>query len=295
MSVSEQIDDGFGELSPAERSETMASSLSEFGDVMRDNNERIFSRVLDMIAETEGDDKLHLDMLATHLGIEDPAYIDFKPWDMPEVTSFGDYRARTHLGDDSGLCPRLSGPYDYTADYLSGLRIAIRKNASRDLLDSMAEDLELPAEFVEFLEHTSGVVYPNLDKRMFVCSFSTALYSPEEQAQPLDKLCEVAGCEDFEVAAGWVAGDNDMSSRIYYLLCRDYDEPDEPWRWRIFYMNYKFADGDHFDSLREFLSWYCNAYDWVVWKGVQSGIDSLHKKCIDALAEQELEKERMQD
>jgi hypothetical protein len=287
----DEIEDEFGDLSPAERSETMASSLSEFAKVMCDNNQQIFSRVLDMIAETEGDDKLHLDMLATHLDIEDPRYIDFKSWDMPEITSFSDYRARTRLGDNDGGF--MSGPSDYTAGYLSGLKIAVRKHASRDLLGSMAENLDLPAEFTAFLEHTSGVEYLNLDKRMFVCSFSTALYSPEEQAQPLDKLREGPGCEDFEVAAGWMAGDNDMSSRIYYLLCKDYDEPDEPWRWRVFYMNYKFGDGGHFDSLREFLSWYCNAYDWVVWDAVQGGIESLHYRCVNALAEEALEKEQM--
>jgi hypothetical protein len=291
----EEIDDEFGELSPAERSETMASCLSKFGDIMCDNNKRIFSRVLDMIAETEGDDKLHLDMLATHLGIEDPKYVDFKSWDVPEVTSLSEYRARSHLGDDSGLCPRLSGQYDYTVGYLRRLETAVRKNASRDLLGSMAESLKLPAEFTEFLEHTSGFVYPNLEKTMFVCNFSTALYDEEKQAQPLDKLCEVANCDDFEVAAGWVAGDNDMSSQIYYLLCRDYDESDEPWRWRIFYMNYEFADGDHFDSLREFLSWYCNACDWVDWKAVQGEINSLHQTCKDALEEQALEEQQMQD
>jgi hypothetical protein len=292
--MEDEIEDEFGDLSPTERSETMASSLSEFAKVMCDNNQQIFSRVLDMIAETEGDDKLHLDMLATHLDIQDPAYIDFKSWDMPEFTSFSDYRARTHLGDDDGgFSPNLSGPSDYIARYLSDLKIAVRKHASRDLLGSMAEDLELPAEFVEFLAHTSGVEYPNLDKKMFVCSFPTALYSPEKHAQPLDKLCESSGCHDFEVAAGWKAGEIDMYSRICYLLCRDYDEPDEPWRWRVFYMNYEFAGGGHFDSLREFLSWYCNAYDWVVWDAVQSGIESLHYKCINALAEEALEKEQM--
>jgi hypothetical protein len=290
MSASDEIDDEFGELSPTERSETMASSLSEFGNVMRDNNQRIFSRVLDMIAETEGDDKLHLDMLATHLNIEDPAYIDFKSWDMPEFTSFSDYRARTILGDDDGICEPLSE--NYIADYLSDLETAVRKNASKDLLGSMADSLQLPAEFHELLKHTSGVLYPNLDKKMFVCNFATLQYGAEKHAQPLDKLCESSGCQGFEVAAGWKAGEIEMYSRICYLLCRDYDEPDEPWRWRVFYMNYEFADGGYFDSLREFLSWYCDAYDRVVWDAVQSGIESLHYKCIDALAEEALEKEQ---
>jgi hypothetical protein len=290
----EEIDDEFGELSPAERSETIANFLSEYGDTMRDNNKRIFSRVLDMIAATEGDDKLHLDMLATHLEIEDPKYVEFKSWDMPEITSFSDYRARSDLGDDAGICEPFSE--DYVGRYLSSLEIAVRKNASRDLLGNTAESLKLPAEFYEFLKHTGGAHYPNLDKRMFVCDLPTEHYNEEKHALPLDKLCEHAPCQyDFEVAAGWVAGDYDMSSRIYYLLCRDYDEPDEPWRWKVFYINYAFADGDHFDSLRDFLSWYCKAYDWVNWKAVQCGIDSLHHKCIDALRKEALEKEQMQD
>lgn len=41
--------------------------LSEFEDRMADNNTRIFSRVLDLIAATEGDEQVHLDMLAMHL------------------------------------------------------------------------------------------------------------------------------------------------------------------------------------------------------------------------------------
>jgi len=291
----EEIDDEFGELSPAERTETMASCLSKFREIMCDNNKRIFSRVLDMIAETEGDDKLHLDMLATHLEIDNLRYVDFKSWDMPEYTSFSNYRARSNLGDDDGIWGQ--SPEEYVQRYLSSLQIAVRKNACRDLLGSVAENLELPAEFCEFLRQTSGVYYPNLDRRMFVCDFSTTLYDEEKHALPLDKLCEYAGCEyDFEVAAGWVAGDRYYAeSRIYYLLCRDYDEPDDPWRWKVFYMNYELSEGDHFDSLRDFLSWYCKAYDWVKWSAVQCGIDSLHHKCIDALRKEALEKEQMQD
>ena len=285
MSLPVRIRDEFRELSPAERSATTASFLSQIADLMLDNNKRIFSKVLDMIAETEGDEKLHLDMLATHLAMETSEVVDVHSWDVPEITSLSEYRARSRLGEDSGVCPRLSGSYDYTAGYLQSLEIAVRRNASRDLLGSMAESLQLPAEYSEFLEQASGVVYPNLDKQMFVCSFSTALYDADEQAQPLEKIYRSAGCSGFEVAAGWKAGDNDQNCWIYYLLCKDDEEPDEPWQWRIFINNIDYQDVNYFDSLRDFLAWYCNAYDWVDWKAVQEGVHSLHQSCEEALAE----------
>lgn len=280
----DEISDEFGELSPAERHDTMANALSQFGDTMRDNNKRIFSRVLDMIAETEGDDKLHLDMLATNLDMEDPRYIEVVSWDIPEVTSLSEYRAWSILGDDSGICEPIPEPDGYVARYLSSLETAVRKNASRDLLGNLVESLQLPAEFVEFLEHTSGVTYPNLDKTMFVCTFATAQYCAEEHAQPLDKLCQYADSDGFEVAAGWQAGNNDTNCCIYYLLCKDDDELDEPWQWRIFIMNSDTADGDCFDSLREFLTWYASAYDWVEWKYVQQSVVTLHWRCKEAAA-----------
>ncbi|CAD0083528.1 unnamed protein product [Aureobasidium vineae] len=221
MSLLVEIEDEFRKLSFTERSEAMANFLSQFADHMRDNNKRILSRVLDMIAETEGDEKLHLDMLATHLEMETSEVLDVKRWDMPEITSLDEYRAQSRLGDDSGICPRMTGSNNYTTQFLPSLDAAVRKNASRDLLGSMADILELPAEFCEFLRHTSGVAYPNLDRQLFVCSFATALYDAHEQAQPLDKMCEFAGSEGFEVAAGWKAGDNDQNCCIHYFLCKD--------------------------------------------------------------------------
>lgn len=67
MGLADEILDEFRDLSPTERFETTAAFLSSFADSMRDNNKRILSRVLDMIAEIEGDEKLHLDTLVTHL------------------------------------------------------------------------------------------------------------------------------------------------------------------------------------------------------------------------------------
>ncbi|THX81118.1 hypothetical protein D6D04_04219 [Aureobasidium pullulans] len=45
----------------------MAILLSRFCAYMLDNNQRIISSVLDMIAATDGDETLHMNMLATHL------------------------------------------------------------------------------------------------------------------------------------------------------------------------------------------------------------------------------------
>ena len=140
------------------------------------------------------------------------------------------------------------------------------------------------AEFIEFLKHTSGAYYPNLDKTMFDCTFATAQWGEEEHAQPLEKLERFADFSGFQVAAGWQAGHNDMNSWVHYLLCRFEDELDEPWQWRIFTNNMWLADGDCYDSIHDFLAWYCNAYDRVDWKAVQRGINSLNERCKEASA-----------
>lgn len=108
--------------------------------------------------------------------------VEVKSWDVPEITSLGEYRAWSHLGDDSGICAPITEPDGYVARYLSDLGIAVRTNASRDLLGRLADNLELPAEFYEFLNHTSGVAYPNLDRQMFVCSFAATQCGEQKQA-----------------------------------------------------------------------------------------------------------------
>lgn len=47
---------------------------------MLDNNQRIISNVLDMIAATDGDETLHMNMLATHLDKISLKYMDLKTW-----------------------------------------------------------------------------------------------------------------------------------------------------------------------------------------------------------------------
>ncbi|CAD0095623.1 unnamed protein product [Aureobasidium mustum] len=295
MSTAIDVEDDFRDLSPAARTEATASLLSQFADRMLDNNKRIFDRVLDMIAETEGDEKLHLDMLATHLAMETSEVVDVKSWNNTEITSLSDYKAWSRLGHDSGLCPWKHGSSEYITTFLGYLQKAICENASRDLLADAAETLELPIDFCEFLKHTAGVVYPNLDRQMFVCSFGTNTYDIQGQAQPLDKICRVAGPDGFTVAAGWAAGDNDRSCWIHYLLCRRVTEPDGPWRWRIFINNIDFHDRGYYESLRDFLSWYCNAYDWVDWEAVQQGIATLHQECKEALEEEEDEEQTSEE
>ncbi|KAG9947622.1 hypothetical protein KCU85_g5603, partial [Aureobasidium melanogenum] len=210
MTATIDIEDEFRDLSPVARSETMASLLSQFADRMLDNNKRIFERVLDMIAETEGGEQLHLNMLATYLEME-TSEVHVKSWDDTEITRLSDYKASSRLGHDSGVCPWEHDSSEYIAAFLLHLQKAVRENASRDLLGDAAETLELPTDFCEFLKHTAGVVYPNLDRQMFVCSFGTNTYDIKGQAQPLDKMCKIAGPNGFVVAAGWTAGDNDRS------------------------------------------------------------------------------------
>lgn len=67
-----EVADELKDLTSAERSEVVADLIAQFADQMLDNNQRIFSRVLDLIAATnaKGDETLHLDMLATHLTMD---------------------------------------------------------------------------------------------------------------------------------------------------------------------------------------------------------------------------------
>lgn len=283
-----EIDDAFGELEPTKRRDAVVSLLSQFSDYMVDNNTRIISRILDMISETEGDETLHLDILASHLDKQSNMDENVTKWlgdneQYHGIHTLNDFRTHSDIGKDSSLCPWEPGTSDRIAAFLLELQTAVRRNASRDLLGSTAETLELPSEFCEFFKHTGGVVYPNLDKKMFVCEFATKDYGANEQAEPLERLRELGPSHEFEVAAGWKAGDNDQNCWIYYLLCREFDEPEEPWQWRIFVNNTTFHEFECYDSLHEFLGWYCKPYDWIKWDAVQMSVDELHLKCTEAL------------
>ncbi|TIA76812.1 hypothetical protein D6C76_05361 [Aureobasidium pullulans] len=282
-----EIKDDFKLLTPTEQYEAMADLIAQFADQMLDNNKRIFSRVLDIIGatDTKGHKTLHLDMLATHLAMETSEILEVKSWNINEfdlprnITSLDDLRAQSRLGNIPGTHPWKSGSSDYITGFLQSLETAVRKNASRELLGDAAETLELPAPFCEFFKHTGGVTYPNLDRQMFVCSFGDTISSAQEQAQPLEKMCERAPSFGFEVAAGWKAGDNDQNTWIHYLLCKEVDEPNEPWEWRIFINNINFQDFGYYDTLGDFLVWYSGAFDWVDWDAVQSHVDDLCDKC----------------
>ncbi|KAG9963541.1 hypothetical protein KCU61_g3501, partial [Aureobasidium melanogenum] len=260
-----EIEDEFSQLSPTERYDSMAGFLSQFSDHMVDNNTRILSRLLDMISETEGDEALHLNILASHLDKESNRDDDVKQWpgddqEFRGFNSLNDFKAHSDIGNDSGICPWEPGASDHIAAFISDLETDVRKNASRDLLGSTVETLELPSEFCEFFKHTGGVIYANLDRKMFVCEFATRDYNANELAEPLEKMCELGPSYEFEVAAGWKAGDNDRNCWVYYLLCRDPDELEEPWQWRIFVNNLTFHESQCYNSLHEFLSWYCQPY-----------------------------------
>ncbi|KAG9885087.1 hypothetical protein KCU94_g17837, partial [Aureobasidium melanogenum] len=283
-----EIEDEFSQLSPTERYDSMAGFLSQFSDHMVDNNTRILSRLLDMISETEGDEALYLNILASHLDKESNMDDDAKQWpgdneEFREYNSLNDFKAHSGIGNDSGICPWEPGTSDHIAAFLLELETAVRKNASRDLLGSTVETLELPSEFREFFKHTGGVFYANIDRKMFVCEFATRDYSAHELAEPLEKMRELGPSHGYEVAAGWKAGDNDRNCWIYYLLCRESDELEEPWQWRIFVHNLTFHESECYDSLHEFLSWYCQPYDWINWGAVQLSVNELHEKCKEAL------------
>lgn len=285
-----EIHDEFRDLNPTERSESMARMLLEIEDRMADNNTRILSRVLDLIAATEGDEQFHLDMLATHLLKETSEVLDVVKWpgddkEWAGITRLSDFMPQTGSGSETGVCPwgydaRGRGfPSDQALKSLQALKEAVRRKACRELLGSAAESLELPADYCEFYKQTAGVYCDNWDRTMFVCDFARWFRSADKQAQDLDKMCEYSGVRDMEVAAGWLAGDNGQNSWIYYLLCKDDEDSDEPWQWRIFYTDIDSADGRAFDSLHEFLDWYASGYNRVSWRHVEMGIEDLHETC----------------
>lgn len=286
-----EIHDGFkDDLNPSERSESMSTILSQFEERMLDSNKRILSRILDLIAETEPEEQVRLDMLATHLAKETSEVLEVTTWpgDNEEyrgITRLSEFMAQTGSGGETGVCPWKYTPDgrnmqgDWIADFLQSLEKAVRENASRELLGSAAENLELPAEYREFLQQTHGVVYENWDREMFVCDFGNMLPSADRKVQPLNKMCESVDTDGFEVAAGWKAGDNDQNCWVYYLLCKDKEESDEPWQWRVFFANINAQEFDYFDSLNEFLGWYASGYDWVDWNAVKGSVEELQQKC----------------
>ena len=174
-----EIYDPFDSLSPSERSETMSKALRRAEERSSGDNQRILKRVLDIIANTDGDDELHLNILATHLDkyssetvytrtrTDDLENTEF--WD-PTITRFSDFDPW-----DSSVSfrePNSEESRAYVADFLRSLELAVRTNASRDLLGDIAVDnLRLPAEYYEFARQCGGLSSANFDRQVFLCEF----------------------------------------------------------------------------------------------------------------------------
>ncbi|KAH0372471.1 hypothetical protein KCU65_g998, partial [Aureobasidium melanogenum] len=212
-----EIYDPFHELNPSERSESISRALAQFGKRMEDSNKRVVARLLDTIAKTNGNEELHLDILATHLDKETTETIRIKArtdelentwvWD-PAITRLSDF-----VLTDSGISTwSEETTHDYIAGFLERLVLAVRATASRELLtDTTIDNLQLPAAFCEFTRHQH--------------------FGESQMAQPLDKMRQYCGqTRHHEFAAGWKAGDNYNNCVIYYALTLRYDEPDEPWQ-----------------------------------------------------------------
>ncbi|KAH0021296.1 hypothetical protein KCU78_g6186, partial [Aureobasidium melanogenum] len=257
------IHDPFAELDPSEQTKIMSAHLKRYEERATDSNKRTLHRVLDMISATEGDDAMHLDILATHMGKESLS--------------------------DEWTCSGVFSPHkeEIIAQFLRELEIAVRKNADRELLGAAAETLNLPAEFCEFFKQCGGIYNENFDRHKFMCSFGSDSYLHEELVLPLEKMRRTSFGDPrwFELAAGWRVGYDYSTTSLYYLLCRVTDYMDEPWQWRIGYFDYDTPEDDLWDNLPEFLEWYCKGYDHVRWENVEGNIESIHEECLEELEE----------
>ncbi|KAG9675349.1 hypothetical protein KCU99_g7179, partial [Aureobasidium melanogenum] len=292
-----EIYDPFDSLSPSERSETMSKALSQFGERMRDNNQRILKRVLDIIASTDGDEELHLNILATHLDkwSSETVYTRTRTddientlfWD-PTITRLRDFEPWDWSISELKNAEDPEKLRAYAAEFLKGLELAVRAKACRELLgDTTVDNLRLPAEYYEFARQCGGLASANYDREVFLCDFSSKMYCPEELAGPLDKIEQFSGAiSGFYFAAGWKAGENYDNCVIYYALTQHVEEPEGPWRWRVFVNNWEVHEWQGpFDDIFSFMEWYCDRYNQVPWDCVQSSIRRTHEKCKAAFAE----------
>ncbi|KAG9653464.1 hypothetical protein KCU95_g12232, partial [Aureobasidium melanogenum] len=243
---------------PSEQTKVMAAHLQRYEERATDSNKRTFHRVLDMISATEGDDAMHLDILATHMGRDSRIHCDQKTWP-------GDMRLEQEIVRPSDLKTSedwiSSGVYclyeaESVTEFLQDLKIAVRNNADRDLLGIAAETFDLPAEFCEFARQCGGIFYENYDRTKFTCPFGSQFYRPEDMAVPLEEMASIGFSDDyyFEVAAGWRVGDNELTTSLYYMLCRVTADMNERWKWKIGYFDYDIPDCYLWENLSEFLS-----------------------------------------
>ncbi|KAH0344289.1 hypothetical protein KCU81_g4758, partial [Aureobasidium melanogenum] len=281
------IHDPFAKLDPSEQTKVMAAHLQRYIERATDSHKRTLHRVLDTISVTEGSDAMHLDILATHMGKESRKYCDQMTW--PGDLQFEQEIARPSdlkVSDEwtaSGVF--LPHNEENIAQFLRELDTAARKNADRELLGAAAETLSLPAEFCEFVKQCGGIYDENFDRHKFMCSFGSQFYVSEELALPLEKMRRTSFGDSswFELAAGWRMGYVYSTTSLYHLLCTVTDDMDEPWQLRIGYFEYDAPEDDLWDSLPEFLEWYCKGYDHVRWENVEGNIKSIHEECLEDL------------
>ena len=163
MAPPAKIIDDFRDLTLSERSEHMSNIFSRFGERICDNNKRVLTRMLDLIAKADDNEQILLNVLATHLQKDTPEVLFYNKWpsDIGEwrgVTRLSDFMSLTGSGSEMGVsqwgrtdtCPLFAG-------HLEGLEEAVRSNASRDYLGTAAENLKLPAEYCELVHHTTGI------------------------------------------------------------------------------------------------------------------------------------------
>ncbi|THY50490.1 hypothetical protein D6C99_04771 [Aureobasidium pullulans] len=242
------------------------------------------SRLSQFSAATDGDKTLYMNMLATYLDKTSLKYMDLETWPSEDEQEYAEI---TSLADNPALETILAKldeteSSEWIAEFLQNSKTAVHNTASRDLLgDATVDKLKLLLEFCDFFKHSPRVVYLSLDRKY--------PYHAEGQAEPLDEIRRSSRAGGIDFAAGWRAGDNGQTCAIDYVLCKEYselNEPDEPWKWRIFVANMEYGF-DCFDSLHDLLSWYCKPSDWIEWSDVQRSGDSLHRLCKAALVEGE--------
>ncbi|KAI5194842.1 hypothetical protein E4T39_08489 [Aureobasidium subglaciale] len=291
MQAPAYIPDEFANSASSERAERMSSILQRFQTRMSETNSRVLGRVLDMIEATEGDEALHLDMLATHMSKYHSAHMQYSPWkngytllDGTEINSMSAYRA--YYSRKNGLLPHsrtddgtLSNE-DATAlsHCLASLQWAVRQHADEDWLGGTANTLELPADYCELLKHVRGIGYENWDRQMFIPDVDASILQRiEDLALGADELSDLNCKDDFRLAAGWIMGENEHGSLVVYAVSR-HNGVVEPWRWRIF-VEANFPHTNVFDNVEDFLVWLSSADDWIDWDGVQQSVSEAHTIC----------------
>ncbi|CAD0095621.1 unnamed protein product [Aureobasidium mustum] len=281
-----KIHDPFAELSPSEQSSIMSAHLQRYEERMTDSNKRTLHRVLDIISATEGDDAIHLDILATHMGRESRTICDQKTWPgyiqlEQEIVRPSDLKTSEDWVSSGVLCLYEE---EFVASFLRDLKIVVRNKADKDLLGTATETFDLPAEYCEFARQCGGIFYENYDRTRFTCPFGSQFYHPEDMAVPLERMTRIFNDDGyFEVAAGWRVGDNELTTSLYYMLCRVTADMDEPWQWRIGYFDYDTPDMRLWENLPDFLEWYSEGYDRVIWENVEGTIERIHETCLEEL------------